>query len=1218
MLVALAVAPTCMLGEDGAVGCANAAFARLFGRDPGDPPATLAEVLPPDALAPLLARLDALAPGEAAEAVETQARGAGAALLMLDWSVRRAPDGARLFAQVRDVTQERLRRRHAEAVEALTGVGAWEGDLADGALWWSPGVFAIHELDPAGPAPGVEGALAFYPEPHRTVLRAALARLIEDGEPVDLELPLVTAAGREIWVRATGRRERGTRLFGVFQDVTAERARRLHLERLGAVASRTSNAVFITDADRNIVWVNPAFTALTGYAPEEVIGRRPRHFLRSPRTDAAVMADLRAKLDAGGGGRAELLNLTKSGEERWVSVDIQPLPGPDGRLTGFISVETDISARKAAEARLQEAERAAREARERLEAAVEALPDAFVFFDADDRLVICNERYRQFYPRSGDAMVPGARFEDILRAGLARGEYADAAGREEDWLAARLAAHRRPELTLEQRLADGRWLRVLERMTPEGGRVGLRVDITELKRQQQALEAANAELQDALALRDAAEARFAQIAEVSADWFWETDAEGRFTFLSDGFARITGADPAAVIGRTREELLALNPDSRASADWDALFARIAAREPFSNFVHRALDQFGRDVRVLMSGAPWYDRDGRFAGYRGVNSDVTALHTAMEEARSASLALAATLDAIPDTLMEVDADGRVLSARPGGDGFAVTGGADPVGRRLADLFGARAAARLAAALQEAETAGAAAGVELMQGRGAGRRWFSVGVARKSGGAGGPLQFVLLARDITAYKRAAASLRARQTQLRRAATTDSLTGLLNRRGLQARLARLAREAREAGPLVIMHVDLDRFKAVNDTLGHGAGDQVLTRCAEVLSSETRGDDIVARVGGDEFVVVCRDLGDRRRLGLLADRLVERLSEGLVIDDKHARIGASVGIALWDPAEQPDPERPLTDADIALYAAKAAGRGRWRVFEPAMRRRAEEVAHLSLEIRAGLERGEFEPFLQPQVSLHTGEVIGYEALARWRHPRLGLLSPGAFLFAAEEANLVDRIDEFMLGRACAALAALQAAGLPAPQVSVNLSSARLGDPDVVEAVKWTVDAHGLAPAQVALEILESALLDARDPQVIDTVRRFAAAGFPIELDDFGTGHASISNLRALRVDRIKIDRSFVTGVDRDAELRLMTGAISALGRNLGLAVLAEGVETEAELACVRALGCDAAQGYLFAAPAPPGAVMELLRGEAPAAWRRLVAETEALRRPDPGRAPA
>ncbi|PKP81543.1 MAG: hybrid sensor histidine kinase/response regulator, partial [Alphaproteobacteria bacterium HGW-Alphaproteobacteria-2] len=280
----------------------------------------------------------------------------------------------------------------------------------------------------------------------------------------------------------------------------------------------------------------------------------------------------------------------------------------------------------------------------RMWAAVEAIPDGFVLYDREDRLVVCNQRYKEIYPWAAEVMLPGNRFEDILRHGVARGQFRDAKGREEDWIAERMARHRTADEVIEQHLGDGRWVRVLERATPDGGRVGLRVDITHQKRQQAALEAANARLREALDARDAAERRFVDIAEISSDWFWEQDASLRFTYLSkENVLRATGDSTDTIVGKTRHEWLVDRPRARDSADWDWLAAKTQAREAFHEFVYMVPDKKGVEDRwVRISGGPVFDAEGRFAGYRGVGADVTALYQAKQRAEEASRAKSAFL------------------------------------------------------------------------------------------------------------------------------------------------------------------------------------------------------------------------------------------------------------------------------------------------------------------------------------------------------------------------------------------------------------------------------------------------------------------------------------------------------------------------------------------------------------------------------------------------
>jgi len=402
-----------------------------------------------------------------------------------------AEPGGVVCLRARDITVERRRATHADLVERITGVGSWEIDIATGALFWSPQTYHIHEMAPGGPRPRLEDGLSFYPAEARAVLEPAVTALMDRGVGYDVELAFVTAKGRRRWVRvnAVGETRDGQviRVHGSIEDVTEQRLRHAQLRRLAAFAAMATNGCIICGVDRRIEWVNPAFTTMSGYTLDEAIGHSPGALLQCEETDPDTVAAIREALDAGRDVCVDILNRAKSGTPFWLRLDIHPLRDDAGALTGFIANQTDITALKENERRLRAAERAAEEARQRLLNAIAAMGDGFALYDADDRLVLCNDRYRAFYPRSAPLMRPGARFEDMLRAGLARGEYEIGGEDPEAWVRRRMARRRQGAENIEQQVTGGRWLRGIDRRTPDGGTVALRVDVTELKRERMRL-----------------------------------------------------------------------------------------------------------------------------------------------------------------------------------------------------------------------------------------------------------------------------------------------------------------------------------------------------------------------------------------------------------------------------------------------------------------------------------------------------------------------------------------------------------------------------------------------------------------------------------------------------------------------------------------------------------------------------------------------------------
>lgn len=437
--------------------------------------------------------------------------------------------------------------------------------------------------------------------------------------------------------------------------------------------------------------------------------------------------------------------------------------------------------------------------------------------------------------------------------------------------------------------------------------------------------------------------------------------------------------------------------------------------------------------------------------------------------------------------------------------------------------------------------------------------------------GVADFATTLRDLTGVK----------DRIEHMALHDQLTGLPNRRALEGHLHQLLVQSDDddAGRTAVLHVDLDRFKHVNDTMGHAAGDGLLKHVASAMRALVKADDLVARVGGDEFVVILSNIADAEHAGDVAQRLIEAVSQPMTIGDEAVSVGASVGIALSSRRSE-DVERLLSDADIALYVAKGAGRGQFRYYSDETRINFERDMNLLRALRSGLERGEVFAHFQPQVNDVDDTVIGFEALTRWEHPERGILSPEAFINLAFEHGLGDRITETVIESAVSALSAWRAAGLSAPCVSVNLAAKQLRDAALAETLDDALMSAGLAPRDLSIEVVESVLFgDDVDP-ALDTIRRLKERGYRIELDDFGTGHASISSLRRFQVDRVKIDRGFVSGVDTDDEQAMITHTMVDLCRNLGIDCLAEGVETEGERARLRTMGCSRFQGFHVARP--------------------------------------
>jgi diguanylate cyclase (GGDEF)-like protein len=431
-------------------------------------------------------------------------------------------------------------------------------------------------------------------------------------------------------------------------------------------------------------------------------------------------------------------------------------------------------------------------------------------------------------------------------------------------------------------------------------------------------------------------------------------------------------------------------------------------------------------------------------------------------------------------------------------------------------------------------------------------------------------VLALRDISERKESAA-------RIAHLAYHDALTGLPNRAVFADHLARaVAAATASSEPLAVLCVDLDGFKAVNDVFGHPIGDELLVEAAQRLRAAVRGNELVARLGGDEFAVVQQGAGQPHHAGLLAERLVAALEAPFALADRTVRVSCSVGVALY-PADAAAPMDLIKNADLALYRAKAAGRGQTRFYEAAMDEELRQRRRLEADLKGAIDNRELAVHYQPIADLETGGIIGFEALLRWTHAERGAVGPDTFIPVAEECGFIVPLGEWVLREACAEAAQWH----PPLKLSVNLSPAQFAHDGFTASVERILAETGLAPTRLDFEVTEGLFI--REPeQALTVLRELKALGVQISMDDFGTGYSSLSYFRIFPFDKVKIDRSFVHDMMESPQARAIVRSVIGLGRGLGVPIVAEGVETSAQLDALRAEGCDQVQGYLISRPGP------------------------------------
>ena len=443
----------------------------------------------------------------------------------------------------------------------------------------------------------------------------------------------------------------------------------------------------------------------------------------------------------------------------------------------------------------------------------------------------------------------------------------------------------------------------------------------------------------------------------------------------------------------------------------------------------------------------------------------------------------------------------------------------------------------------------------------------------------MKFEAILKDLTSQQH-------EEEQLRLQANIDGLTGLANRgkfyRNVESILI-------NAAPATVLMIDLDGFKDVNDTLGHTLGDDILREVARRLQQLAHRDDLVARIGGDEFAILLTNVTDSTTAVQRAEAIVRAIARPIAIDGKEVRVAASCGVALA-PMQAQEALELVSNADLALFKAKSGGRGRVFLFVPALRMEAMARRRYGLELHRAVDRGEFVLFYQPQINLFDGSITGAEALIRWRHPERGILSPAAFLPALEGGPLASRVGSWILNEACAQAAYWRRSGAPRFRIGVNLSSAQFRVGDLAAEVKEVLAHHGLPAEALELEVTENIVLD-NDDIVLEVLHRLHEQGVGIAFDDFGTGYASLSLLKSYPLSRIKIDQSFVRGLLTSKRDASVIRAILDMAKSFDLETIAEGIETEAEYNYLRNEKCDEGQGYLFGKPMP-APQFELLLG--------------------------
>ncbi len=654
------------------------------------------------------------------------------------------------------------------------------------------------------------------------------------------------------------------------------------------------------------------------------------------------------------------------------------------------------------------------------------------------------------------------------------------------------------------------------------------------------------------------------------------DADWTMEFVSEGCHRLTGYHAGELLLNSRVSYESImHPDDRGAVR--QRIERAIAEGTRFDVEYRIVRADGGIAWVWERGAGVASPDGQPSCIEGFITDITERRTVAEALHEAERRYRSIFEHATEGIFQTTCDGRYLHANPA---LARIYGYDTPEQLVAtlrsiqqDLYVDPARRQQFVALMQAQ--GKVVGFESQVYRRDGSViWISEN-ARAVHGPDGGLQFYEgTVSDITERKQY-------ETALRYQATHDVLTGLPNRTLLLERLGEALRQAERDGRMVALaFIDLDQFKLINDTLGHLAGDALLTEVAARLRRSVREADTIARLGGDEFVLVCTQMHNEDEITRSMQRVLQAVSQPWSAGGRNFSLGCSIGISLY-PRDGRSAETLLKHADAAMYKAKEAGRNNFQFFMPELNRRAVERLELESSLRGALERDEFLLHYQPRVTLETGDVVGVEALVRWRVPGRGLVSPARFIPVAEETGLILPIGEWVLRTACAQAVSWQQLGWRPVKVSVNISPRQFREEGLADLVARVLAETRLEARWLELELTESLVM--HEPErFASMLHDLKGLGVEIAVDDFGTGYSSLNHLKRFPVDWLKIDQSFVRDLTTDRDDASIVQAIISLGHELGLGVVAEGVETRQQLDFLRDHGCDQVQGYYLGMPVP------------------------------------
>jgi len=1036
--------------------------------------------------------------------------------------------------------------------QRFANIGSWDWNVQTGDLHWSERIaplfgYPIGELETT-----YENFLAAVHDEDRQNVIDAVNACVEQGAAYEIEHRVVWPDGTIRWVLERGdvtRDQHNTPLhmLGVVQDITERKQAEQNLksseERFRRYFELNLIGMAITSLEKGWIYVNERLCEIMGYSQNELTQLTWAEITYPEDLDADVAQFNRVLTGEIDGYTMDKRFIRKDGAIIYASISAKCVRNEDGSINNFVALVQDITHRKNLEDEL-------RQERNFAEGLIETAQTIVLLLDTEGKIVRFNPYMEE---------ITGYQFEEV---------------KGKSWFDIFLPKNERETIkslfkkaigniqtkgnisSIKTKHGELRHIEWYDKTLKDdcGNVIGLLAvghDITDKLQAQRALTKS--------------EQQFRNLVEMTSDVVWEIDNELRITYISPQVEQELDYPADSFIGKHPSDMMSAIEREKQMSFFQGM---ITDPQPFFRETS-LLRKDSQEVFIEVKGAPFFDASGNFLGYRGINRDISARKSAEEQMRLSAMVLENT----PEGVMITDDQLSIIMVNPA---FVHTTGyseEEAIGKQPSLLSSGRHDTAFYQNIWTAlKTTGQWQG-EIWNRRKSGDiypEWLNISVIKNEQGI--VINYVGVFSDIATQEHV-------RDRLHNMAYYDALTKLPNRELFHDRLQNaLAQSRRQKNMVGLMFLDLDRFKNINDTLGHRAGDKLLKVVATKLQDCTRDMDTVSRLGGDEFTIILPAITGAEDAVKVAEKIVDSFSQLIRLDDDVELFSAtSIGISIY-PNDGENDEELIKNADTAMYRAKAAGGG-YQFYTAEMSAQFAELMHLESELHKALDNNELNLAYQPKIDLKTGNLVGMEALARWHHQKLGWISPGKFIPIAEETGLIQQLGDWVINEACRQTAQWREVIGDEWRMAVNISAKQIRGKNLQAYIKKVLEDTGVPGHMLELEFTESALMENVD-DIQQLIEKAKNNGIHLSIDDFGTGYSSLSYLKRFAIDKLKIDQSFVRDIATDKSDASIVKTIISMGHNLELKVIAEGVETAEQLKFLTENGCDEVQGYYFSPP--------------------------------------